>query len=107
MNTPHKATRLEFFLCLALIAFAILVWSGFIAHLQTTFSEKAAFHFMVNHLQLGESPEFILQIAGQGIPQPFDVLFSQREFWMSLVVLTLFVTGLGWLVARLWAMNRR
>ena len=80
MTLPPKPSRLDFFLCVGLIALAVLVWLGFISYLQTTFSEKAAFHFMVSHLQLGESPEFALQIAGQGLPQPFEVLFYQRAF---------------------------
>jgi len=107
MNTPYKPTRLEFTLSLVLIAFAILVWFGFVAHLQTTITEGAAFHFMVSHLQLGETPEFVLQIAGQGLPQPLEGLFSRREFWLSLAMLALFAIGMGWLAARLWSLNRR
>ena len=63
MNTPRRSTRLEFTLCLLLIAVAILAWLGFISFLHATSTEGAAFRFMASHLRLGESPEFVLQIA--------------------------------------------
>jgi hypothetical protein len=105
MNTPLKFPRLELILSLSLIPFSILIWVGFISFLQTTFAERAAFHFMVNHLELGETPEFVLQIAGQGLSQPFDVLFSQSEFWVSLVMLVVFLTLLSLVSIRLWKFN--
>jgi len=106
MDTTPKPPRLELALSLTLIPLSILVWLGFISFLQTTFAERAAFHFMVSHLQLGETPEFVLQIAGEGLPQPFEILYGRREFWASLAVLVFFDAALSWLATRLWRMNR-
>jgi hypothetical protein len=71
-----------------------------------TLAERAGFAFMASHLRLGESPEFVLDIAGDGLPQPFEILSHRREFWVSLVVLLVFTAPLGWLAARLRGMNR-
>ncbi len=107
MKSPLKSPRLELVLSLFLIPHSILTWLGFISFLQTTFAERAAFHFMVNHLELGETPEFVLQIAGQGLSQPFDVLFSQSEFWVSVVMLVVLLTLLSLVSIRLWKFNPR
>ena len=106
MNTAPKSPRFEFALSLALIPLSILVWLGFISFIQTTFAERAAFHFMVNHLRLGETPEFVLQIAGEGLPQPFEILYDRHEFWVSLAVLILFITILSLLSVRLWKLKK-
>lgn len=102
MNTFAKSPRPELFLTLALIPLSILAWLGFVSFLQTTFAERAAFHFMVSHLELGETPKFVLQIAGEGLPQPFEVLFSHSEFWISLVVLLGLVMLLSIISIRVW-----
>jgi len=101
MNTSRRSTRPEFALCLILIAASILVWIGFISFLHATSTEGAAFRFMASHLRLGESPEFVLQIAGEGLPQSYEVLLHRREFWGSMAVLIVFTAALGWLAARL------
>ena len=101
MNMSRESTRFEFSLCLILIVLAILVWLGFIAFVMNTLAERAAFNFMSNHLRLGESPEFVLSIAGEGLPQPIEILLHRREFWGSLTILIVFIAMLGWLAARL------
>lgn len=107
---PHlhlsKTPRFEFVLCLALIGLSILTWLGFLAFLQSTFAERAAFAFMASHLRLGESPDFALQIAGDGIPQPWHILFVRPEFWVSLALLVLFAGALGFLAFRLRALDK-
>jgi hypothetical protein len=59
---------------------------------------------MVNHLELGETPEFVLMTTGSGLPQPASVLVTRRVFWISLGILDAFAAGLGTVIYRL---NRR
>jgi hypothetical protein len=80
----------------------LLTWISFFLFLDHSSGERAAFWFMRNHLGLGETPDFVLRIVGQGIPQPVAILITWREFQLSMLFALLLLAGLAWLAYRLW-----
>ena len=104
-NTPNlKKTSFkpELTVCVLLLFGVILAWMSFFLFLEHGSAERAAFWFMRNHLGLGETPDFVLRIAGQGIPQPVAIVITLQEFQFSVVFACLLIAGLTWLAYRLW-----
>jgi hypothetical protein len=92
----------ELTVCGLLILGVIMAWSSFFRFLAHSSGERAAFWFMRSHLGLGEQPDFVLRIAGQGIPQPLEILVTWREFQLSVLFALALLSGLVWLAYRLW-----
>ncbi len=90
----------EFALSLFSLALTVLALSLFLVHERVCMAERAAFWFMRDHLRLGEHPAFILQVAGDGLPQPWEVLLSRREVWVATFLAALQAGALLWLAAR-------
>jgi hypothetical protein len=100
-ESPHSF-KIELTVCVLLILGVITAWSSFFRFLDHSSGERAAFWFMRNHLGLGEPPDFVLRIAGQGIPQPLEILVTWREFQLSVLFAMALIGGLAWLAYRLW-----
>jgi hypothetical protein len=107
-RTPtHRSLRLEVALCILLSFFVILVWAGFVAFLMDISDEIAGLSFIRNHLALGEDPEWVLKIAGDGIPQPFEIILTWRWFQWGTIAAGIIITILAWLGARFWTIEPR
>ena len=105
MEYPRRSFKPEL-IVLALLLFVVLfAWFSFFLFLSHSSSERAGFWFMRSHLALGESPDFILRIADQGIQQPITILVTWREFQTSLLFAIFFVASLTWLTYRLWKVS--
>ena len=102
MRTPRHSFTLEVTICILLIFGVIGAWICFFLFFAQSAGERAAFWFMRNHLSLGEAPDFVLRIAGQGIPQPVELLITWREVQLSLIMTMTLIAGLIWLASRLW-----
>lgn len=98
--------RFEATLCIVLIVMIILAWSSFVAFLNNISDEVAGLNFIRRHLALGEPTEFMLGIAGDGIPQPLDAIITWRWFQWGTVTAGIFLTILAGLWARLWRAER-
>ena len=105
-TSPQRSFRFEAVLSIVLIVMVILAWTAFVVFLVNISDEVAGFNFIRNHLALGENPEFILGIAGDGIPQPLDAIVTWRWFQWGTVLAGIFLTILAWLGARLWRAGR-
>jgi hypothetical protein len=102
MCKPRQSFTPELTVCILLIFGVIGAWTGFFLFFDHSAGERAAFWFMRNHLSLGEPPDFVLHIAGQGVPQPVEILITWRELQLSLVMALTLIAGLIWLAYRLW-----
>ncbi len=102
MGDSSHPFRPELRVCILLIFGVIGSWTSFLLFLNHSAGERAAFWFMRKHLSLGEPTEFVLQIAGQGIPQPVEILITWREFQLSLLWALTLIAGLVWLAYRVW-----
>ena len=102
MQQPRQSFKPELTVCALLMLGVIMAWMSFFLFLDHSSGERAAFWFMRNHLALGETPDFVLRIAGQGIPQPVVSVITWREFQFSVVFALLLIAGLAWLAYRLW-----
>ena len=102
MQQPERSFKPEVTVCALLLLGVFMAWICFIVFLEHSSGERAAFWFMRNHLGLGEAPDFVLRIAGQGIRQPMEILITWREFQASVLFVLLLLTGLAWLTYRLW-----
>jgi hypothetical protein len=71
MCKPRQSFTPELTVCILLIFGVIGAWTGFFLFFDHSAGERAAFWFMRNHLSLGEPPDFVLHIAGQGMPQRY------------------------------------
>ncbi len=92
--------NLDLALCIALMFLVVASWLGFTSFLQRSSSESAGFRFMVRHLSLGETPEFVLNIAGEGLAQPLEIIATRKEFQAASIITTLHLFGLVWLSLR-------
>ena len=102
MHQPRQSFKPELTVCVLLMLGVIMAWMSFFLFLDHSSGERAAFWFMRNHLGLGETPDFVLRIAGQGIPQPVAIVITWREFQFSVMFALLLIAGLVWLAYRLW-----
>jgi hypothetical protein len=102
MHQPRQSFKPELIVCVLLMLGVILAWMSFFLFLDHTSGERAAFWFIQNHLGLGETPDFVLHIAGHGLPQPAMIIITWREFQCSLLIALLLIAGLAWLEYRLW-----
>lgn len=94
--------KAEIVVCIALIILVIITWFAFASLFNEYVTAKAAIEFIKRHRALGESPQFILDIAGSGLDQPLDVIIRWREFQASIGIATLLILGITWLTLRLW-----
>ncbi len=102
MQTSKKSFKFEIAICLALLVLILVVWTQFVTFLYNNLSVFAAFAFIRHHRSLGEDPKFILDTAVNGLPQPFEIILTWREFQFSVIITLLLIFGLGWLMFRLW-----
>ena len=102
MRTLPRSFKPELIVSALLLLSVLITWMSFVFFLDQSAGERAAFWFMRNHLRLGEPTSFVLRIAGQGIPQPAEILVTWREFQLSVLFALLFIVALAWLTYRLW-----
>jgi hypothetical protein len=102
MQQPRQSFRPELMVCALLMLGVLVTWISFLLFLDHSSGERAAFWFMRNHLGLGETSDFVLRIAGQGIPQPVAIMITWHEFQLSVLLALLLLAGLAWLAYRLW-----
>ena len=106
-TSAQRSLRVEAALCIVLIVVVILTWASFVTFLRDISDEVAGLRFIRRHLALGESPEFVLGIAGDGIAQPLDAIITWRWFQWGTAIAGVILTLLAWLGARLWRANLR
>jgi ABC-type microcin C transport system permease subunit YejE len=105
-TSAQRSLRVEAALCIVLIVVVILTWASFVTFLRDISDEVASLKFIRGHLALGESPEFVLGIAGEGIAQPLDAIITWRGFQWGTGIAGIMLTLLAWLGARLWRAGR-
>jgi hypothetical protein len=98
----EKSPRLEITICILLISMIFLAWMAFVMFLGNISDEIASMNFIRRHIALGEDPEWVLNIAGAGIPQPLDAIITWRWFQWGMIIFGVLETLLAWLGARLW-----
>lgn len=107
MKMPGQGFKIEVAVCIVLIGVVLAAWLGFAVAYHRSLAERAAFWFMRDHLQLGESSEFVLNIARDGLPQPLGILMARPAFQASVAVAIILVAGQAWLALRLSKLDRR
>lgn len=101
-TSAQRSLRFEAALCIVLIFIVIFAWASFVAYLRDISDEVAGLNFIRRHLALGEDPEWVLGIAGEGIAQPLDAIITWRWFQWGTAITGIILTLLAWLGARLW-----
>lgn len=101
MGDQSRSLATEVKVCVFLLLVVVIAWIGFVRFLIQNSGERAAFWFMRDHLTLGESPEFVLEVAGEGLPQTLGSIVTWSAFQVSMVFLIVLIAGLTWLAYRL------
>ncbi len=92
-----QSFKIEIAAGISLIVLTIITWFAFTSFFNDYVTVKAAMEFIKRHRALGENPQFILGIAGNGLPQPFEIIASWREFQVSFAIAIAQIIGLLWL----------
>lgn len=94
--------RSTFLVSLALLGLAIAAYFLFVNFFFDYIESKAALLFIRNHRALGESDKFILDTAGSGLPQPWEIVITWQPFQVGTLIALVMIVGLGWLTWKQW-----
>ncbi len=95
-------TRAMFYASLISFGLALVAYLAFVNFFFDYIESKAALLFIQNHRALGESDKFILDIAGQGLAQPWEIVVTWQPFQIGTLIALVLIALLGWMVIQTW-----
>lgn len=101
----RKITRSTFLVTFALLVLATTSYLAFVAFFFDYIESKAALLFIQSHRALGESEGFILDTAGNGLPQPWEIVITWQPFQIGTVIALVMIAGLAWLTYTNWKLS--